>query len=77
MNPMFAFVQSWLLIATLPAWTGKVAFISTFVVLVVVLVLLPPRLAGETGRVVPWWRRVRLWAVVVALIQIAIYARWG
>jgi len=54
-----------------------VAFISAFVVLVVVLVLLPPRLAGETGQVVPWWRRVRLWAVVVALIQIAIYARWG
>lgn len=77
MNPMFGFIQSGLLIATLPAWTGKVAFISAFVVLVVVLVLLPPRLAGETGRVVPWWRRVRLWAVVVALIQIAIYARWG
>jgi hypothetical protein len=77
MNPMFGFIPSWLLIAALPAWTGKAAFISAFVLLVVVLVLLPPRLAGETGQVVPWWRRVRLWAVVVALIQIAIYARWG
>jgi hypothetical protein len=77
MNPMFSSIPTSLLIATLPAWTGKAAFISAFVVLVVVLVLLPPRLAGETGRAVPWWRRVRLWAVVVALIQIAIYAGWG
>jgi hypothetical protein len=74
---MFSFIQPWLLIGALPAWTGKAAFISAFVLLVVVLVLLPPRLAGETGLVVPWWRRVRLWAVVVALIQIVIYARWG
>ncbi|MCL4176440.1 MAG: hypothetical protein KJ072_01660 [Verrucomicrobia bacterium] len=77
MNPMFGFIQSSLLMAALPTWTGKAAFIGAFVLLVVVLVLLPPRLAGETGRVVPWWRRVRLWAVVVALIQIAIYACWG
>jgi hypothetical protein len=77
MNPMFSLIPPSLLIAALPAWTGKAAFISAFVALVVVLVLLPPRLAGETGLVVPWWRRVRLWAVVVALIQIAIYACLG
>ncbi len=77
MNPMFSFIALWLPIAALPVWTGKAAFIGAFVLLVVVLVLLPPRLTGESGLVVPWWRRARLWAVVVALIQIAIYAFWG
>lgn len=58
-------------------WAGQAAFIGTFLLLVMVLVLLPPRLAGETGEVVPWWRRVRLWAILIALTQMVFYACWG
>jgi len=77
MNMLEHFIRLLQLATMVPAWAGKVAFIGAFLVLVLVLVLLPARLAGETGRRLPWWRRVRLWAVVIALVQIAIYAWWG
>jgi hypothetical protein len=70
-------VQQGLPVATGNNWTGKAAFISAFVLLVLVLVKLPPQLTGETDRQAPWWRRVRVWAIVIALTQIAIYACWG
>jgi hypothetical protein len=77
MNTLAMLILQALPAAPETAWAGKAAFIGTFLLLVVVLVLLPSRLAGDTGRIVPWWRRVRLWAILIALTQIAIYAWWG
>jgi hypothetical protein len=77
MNTLVNLMQPWLLIAAAPAWAGKAAFIGAFLALVVVLVLLPPRLAGESAGRPPWWRNVRFWAILIALTQIALYAWWG
>jgi hypothetical protein len=77
MITMASLIQPWLLLAAAPAWTGKAAFIAVFLALVVVLVLLPPRLAGESAGRHPWWRNVRFWAILIALTQIALYAWWG
>jgi hypothetical protein len=77
MNTLASFIQSWSLIVAEPAWAGKAAFIGVFVLLVLVLVRLPPRLAGETGPRAPWWRSVRIWAIIIAVTQIVLYAWWG
>ena len=76
MNTLAILVFQTLPVAVENAW-GKAAFIGTFVLLVVVLALLPPRLAGEAGQLIPWWRRARLWAILIALTQICLYAWWG
>jgi hypothetical protein len=77
MNTLSSIIQPWLLIAAGPAWAGKAAFIGVFVLLILVLIKLPPRLAGETGRRPPWWRNVRVWAIIIAVTQIILYAWWG
>jgi hypothetical protein len=76
MNPLAIIVLQAVPVAE-SASAGKAAFIGTFLLLVVVLALLPPRLAGEAGRMVPWWKRARLWAILIALTQMVIYACWG
>lgn len=58
-------------------WTGKGAFMGVFVLLILLLVLLPPRLAGDDDGRSRWWRNARLWAILIVLVQIMIYAWWG
>jgi hypothetical protein len=77
MNALASLIAPWLLIAAAPAWAGKAAFIGAFLLLVLVLVRLPPHLAGETKPRAPWWRNVRVWAILIAVTQIVIYACWG
>ena len=58
-------------------WAGKLAFIGVFVLLLVWLLLMPGRLIGQIDRPPPWWRNTRVWAIVVSVVQILVYLRWG
>ena len=64
-------------LATAGPWAGKLAFVMVFVFLLVWLLAMPARLAGHTDGRPPWWRNSRVWAVVVTLLQIVVYLRWG
>ncbi len=59
-----------------PLW-GKAAFIGVFVLLLIWLLLMPGRLIGHADGPPSWWRNTRFWAVVVTVIQILVYLRWG
>ena len=65
------------LLAMSGPWMGKLAFISVFVLLLIWLLWMPDRLIGHTHGRPPWWRNARVWAVVVTVIQILVYLRWG
>jgi hypothetical protein len=58
------------------SWASLVV-VSIYAGTLAVILALPAAWLGETAESRPWWRRVRLWATVVALIQMAIYARFG
>jgi len=60
-----------------PDWLAQAAFIGAFVALIVILVSLPATMLGETESRPPLWRSVRAWAVLVAVVQILVYAFWG
>ncbi|MBN1590752.1 MAG: hypothetical protein JW888_14660 [Pirellulales bacterium] len=55
---------------------GVVAFVGVYVLLLVWLLLLPARVLDEPpGR--PWWKRSRVWAVAIAVIQVLVYLGLG
>ena len=56
---------------------GKAVFVGLFVLLLVWLVLMPRRLIGHTDAPLPAWRNARLWAIMIAVIEIAVYAYFG
>lgn len=58
-------------------WAGKAAFMGTFALLILVLICMPVHLGGEAKSKPGWWRNVRVWAILIALVQIIVYAWWG
>jgi hypothetical protein len=56
---------------------GKIAFIGVFVLLLIWLLLMPGRLIGQADGPPSWWRNTRVWAIVVTVVQILVYLRWG
>ena len=36
-----------------------------------------PKLVAPAAAKHPWWRNVRFWASVVAIVQMVVYAVWG
>jgi hypothetical protein len=59
---------------------GRLAFAAVFAALIVWLLIMPVALRGEGGtaeRSKPAWRRARVWAVVIAALQLAIYLFWS
>jgi hypothetical protein len=56
---------------------GKWVFVVALGLLLVWLLLMPRRLIGQAAGVPPWWRNVRVWAIVVTVIQIMVYAYFG
>ena len=64
-------------LATAGPLAGKLAFIAVFVVLLIWLILMPGRLIGHGDGTPPWWRNARVWAIVVTVIQVFVYLRWG
>jgi hypothetical protein len=66
-------VGNW--IATEVTWlSGKWFFVAALALLLVWLVLMPRKLIGQSQHTPPWWRNVRVWAIVTCGIQIIIYA---
>ncbi len=63
-------------LALLPEWTGKAAFMSVFALLILILLFLPASMLNQPTRL-PKYRQARFWAILIALIQILVYARWG
>jgi hypothetical protein len=64
-------------LAAAPPWVGRAAFVGVFVLLLIWLVALPSRLVPPPDPSVPWWQRVRFWAIVITLAQILVYSYWG
>ncbi|MBT5927474.1 MAG: hypothetical protein HOH33_12730 [Verrucomicrobia bacterium] len=57
---------------------GKVAVVAVFVLLIVLLINLPKsvcRMLDEDQ--MAWWKRTRVWAVVIAVVQACVYFLFG
>ncbi len=52
---------------------GKAVFLAAMLLLLTWLVYMPRRFIGQTEHVPVWWRNVRVWAIVVNVLQICIY----
>ena len=52
---------------------GKWVFVGALVVLLVWLISMPRQLIGQADGAPPWWRNVRVWAIVICAIQIWVY----
>ncbi|MGD9126949.1 MAG: hypothetical protein PVH19_06180 [Planctomycetia bacterium] len=58
-----------------PFW-GKVCFLGAYVLLLIWLIFMPAKLINEEPGT-PIWKRARLWAILIAVIQIGVYAVLG
>ena len=56
---------------------GRLVFAGVFVLLTIWLIVIPGHRIGQGETVPPWWRNVRVWAIVIASSQIAVYLLWG
>jgi hypothetical protein len=56
---------------------GKWVFVGSLILVLLWLIVMPRRLAGETAQRSPWWRNVRMWAILICLFQIWIYWRFA
>lgn len=52
---------------------GKCVFVAAMLLLLAWLVCMPRRFIGQAEGAPVWWRNVRIWAIVVNVIQICIY----
>jgi hypothetical protein len=55
---------------------GALAVILLYVLALIVVLVVSPRLIAAKGPT-PWWKSVRFWSSIVALMQIVVYAVWG
>ena len=61
---------------TLGGWfwsPGKLVFAGALALLLLWLIAMPRGLIGQEAGPPPWWRNVRVWAVVVCAIQMLVY----
>ncbi len=56
---------------------GKWVFVGALVLVLIWLIAIPRRLVGQGHQVPPWWRNVRIWAIVICLVQIWVYWRFA
>ena len=56
---------------------GQVFFVAIFVLLLAWLILMPARLIGQDKSKPPWYRNVRIWAIIITVIQIVVYSVWA
>lgn len=52
---------------------GRWVFVGALALLLMWLIFMPGRLIGQTVQKPPWWRNVRVWAIVVCGVQLVIY----
>ena len=69
--------SSSMLVLAQSTFDGKWVFVGALVLVLIWLIVMPKRFAGHEHETPPWWRNVRIWAIVVCVIQIAIYWRFG
>lgn len=68
-------ILSLILLGTMP---GKMAVSTVFALLILLLILLPASVRNMLKEEqLPWWRRTRLWAMVIAAIQVIVYLTFG
>ncbi len=56
---------------------GALVVILLYVACLGVILFVSPKLVAQQSSKPRWWRNVRLWASLVALAQIVVYAVWG
>jgi hypothetical protein len=60
----------------MPIEPGALAVILLYAIALFVILFVSPRLIGVKAGT-PWWRSVRFWSSLVAVVQIFVYALWG
>ncbi len=58
-------------------WAGKLAIIAVFGAVLVWALVMPARLIGQGNQPLPWWKNARFWAILIAVIEICVYYRFG
>ncbi len=56
---------------------GAVVVILLYAAALAVILLVSPKLSAPTAPAAPWWRNVRFWASLIAIVQMVVYAVWG
>ncbi|MGI6420580.1 MAG: hypothetical protein ACOX1P_33530 [Thermoguttaceae bacterium] len=56
---------------------GRLAFAGVFALLVIWLIVVPRHRIGQAEHLPPCWRNVRVWAIGIAAVQMAVYLFWG
>ncbi len=56
---------------------GRVVFVGVYLALLVGILAMPQRLLGRPEGRGRWWRNLRVWAALICVAQIAIYALLG
>ena len=77
MNSSFPFHIAPLLAEIDDRIVGKWIFTAVFAVLLLWLLLIPARRLGDDEGKTTWWRSTRVWAIVIAAVQMVVYAVWG
>lgn len=58
--------------------TGNLAVAFVFVLLILLLIFLPDSVRNMLKEEqLPWWRRTRIWAILIAAIQVVVYLAFG
>ena len=55
---------------------GKWFFAAVFALLLIWLATIPRQQLGQSGPV-PWWRNIRVWAMLIAATQVVVYLVFG
>jgi hypothetical protein len=55
---------------------GKWFFAAVFALLLIWLATIPRQQLGQSG-LVPWWRNIRVWAMLIAATQVVVYLVFG
>ena len=56
---------------------GKWVFVGALGLVLLWLIVMPRSLIGQAKSIPPWWRNVRIWAIVICVVQIWIYWRFA
>ena len=54
---------------------GAVVVILLYAAALAVILVVSPKLVAPSAA--PWWRNVRFWASLIAIVQMVVYAVWG
>ena len=58
-----------------PFW-GKVCFVGVYILLLIWLIFMPAKLIQEEPGT-PIWKRTRVWAIIIAVVQVGVYMVLG